>query len=220
MPLTDEELLRFYRRIPNGYITQRDIDLSSDVWSYQPILYYLARSINPKVIVEIGVADGSTTMPLLKAVQETGGTLFSIDPSGCEDAHRLVKASGMEGNWQFRQMKSDEFFNGFNMTIDFAFIDGDHAYPQVVKDVRNCCQRLNKDGVVFVSDYGNYKGDDIHVKPEVFSQDKSYSAQCSNGIYKGLRLVMPEFPHLQATIIRDRVNPYVFIGTPYHGGLL
>ena len=62
MPISDEQLNCFFRRQPNEIITQRDIDLSSDVYSLQPILYHLAYSIKAKIIVEIGVADGSTTI--------------------------------------------------------------------------------------------------------------------------------------------------------------
>lgn len=218
MSFKDSDLLNFFRRKVSGMLTQRDIDLSGDVWCYQPTLFYLAYGIKAKTIIEIGVADGSTTMPLLKAAEENGGVVHSIDPSGCEDAKRLVSEANYESLWRFHNVKSDIFFKSFEDKIDFAFIDGDHSFVAVANDVRNCCKRLSKEGVVFVSDFGNYTGNDNQINPDNYISQTSYEEQCSNGIFKGLHLVMEEFPHLQTVLIRDRVNPYVLIGTSYNGG--
>lgn len=215
MSFSDEQLLQFFRRTPGGVITQRDIDLSGDVWSLQPILFYLAYSCKAKTLIEIGVADGSTTMPLIKAAMENDGILYSIDPSRCEDAHRLVDASGYQNYWKFNHMKSDDFFARFNSPVDFAFIDGDHSFVQVAKDVENCCKLLTRGGMVFVSDFNTSIGPPEYIDPEVYTKDTNYETQCQNGIFKGLKLVVDKFKHLHAIYLADRSNPSVLIGYRY-----
>jgi len=37
--------------------------------------------------------------------------------------------------------------------LDFIYIDGDHTYEQVVRDLNNAYQRLNKGGICLVDDY-------------------------------------------------------------------
>lgn len=223
MPLTDENLLQFFRRKEGGFITQRDIALSEDTWSLQPLLYYLANGIQAKTIIEIGVADGSTTMPLLKAASENGGMVHSIDPSDCWDCRRLVSATGCESFFTFYNMKSDEFFaRNYIEKIDFAFIDGDHEYPFVERDVRNCCKRLSEVGLIIVSDFD--MGSTCNAlsperwDPEIYTKAQplpnfTVSEQGQqNGIFKGVNLVMHEFPDLAAICLGDRSNASMIIG--------
>jgi len=224
MPFTDQDILSFFRRIPKGKVTQRDIDYSEDVWTLQPLLFYMPYSIRAKTLIEIGVADGSTTMPLLKAAAENGGILHSIDPSGCEDAKRLVKSSGLEQHWRFHNMTSDEFFENYRelvgsdkLEIDFGFIDGDHTWQWVAKDVRNSCLRLAKNGILFVSDFQcSFNWVPEALNPEIYTTNKNTEQDGSNGIYKGLRLVMEDFPHLSTILLAARCNPSILISRPYN----
>lgn len=205
--ISDNDILSFFRKKSTEHITQRDIDLSNDVWPLQPLTFYLCYSINAKIMVEIGTADGSTAIPMIKAAQENEGILYSVDPSGCDDAHRLVKDLDALAFWEHKQMESDEFFKNFDKEIDFALIDGDHAFPQVARDVRNCCQRLSKKGLVFVTDF-------VPIKQKItdYMEQTEYNDQCANGIHKGLKLVLDEFPDLNNITLFDRVNATVIIG--------
>ena len=72
-------------------LRRRDVELAGDVASLMPVLYLFARWIRigqQPQFVEIGTSDGSSALPLAKAAHETGGHLHSVDPAGCEDAHR------------------------------------------------------------------------------------------------------------------------------------
>jgi hypothetical protein len=47
---------------------------------------------------------------------------------------------------------SDEFFLQNKKNFDCIFIDGLHTYDQVIKDIKNSIQFLNKDGVIILHD--------------------------------------------------------------------
>ena len=52
------------------------------------------------------------------------------------------------------RMTSDEFFKGQDcLMFDFVYIDGDHSYEQVVKDLNNSLSILKLGGLCIVDDY-------------------------------------------------------------------
>jgi len=212
MSLTDNDLLSFFRGRPEGYITERDIHGARDVRSLQPILFYLAYSIQAKVLVEIGVDNGSTTMPLLKAAEENQGLVYSVDVELLPEAQRLVKAAGYEHLWKFHRERSDDFFSHFSERIDFAVIDGDHAFPRVARDLKNCCQRLSRAGLIYMHDFQwGYFPD----APETFQDERDPKFQSQWGVQKALCLTMGGFPHLAAIVLKDRSCASVIIGRLY-----
>jgi len=82
---------------------------------------------NKKVIVEMGVSQGFSTLTILVALEHAGGHLWSIDYNrkACKEAVKTVKEWGLEKNWTFivedviaysRSWKKDKM-------IDFIYID-------------------------------------------------------------------------------------------------
>jgi predicted O-methyltransferase YrrM len=145
----DEHLFAWWRgRISEPYITAHDLTHSQDVRYAQMLLYWLARASHAKTIVEIGVAEGSTSWPLLKAASETGGMVYSVDPSpsSAQLAPALIQRNNLGDLWRFHNITSNEFFApggpGHNLTIEFAFIDGDHSYQGIRHDAENVFSRL------------------------------------------------------------------------------
>jgi len=154
--VTDANLLNLARGIaaPPG-ISALDIERSTDVRAIVALLYFLPRLIQAKTTVEIGVCDGSTTLPLLKAASEIDGTVYSIDIMPCRDADDFVRRNGLNGWWKFRQMSSDDFFVSAeaDLAIDLAFIDGDHRYGFVRRDFENVWSRLTVGGIIVFHDW-------------------------------------------------------------------
>lgn len=205
---SDEELIAWFRRRPTQVFQERDIEGSADMYSTMPVEFFLAWTIQAKVIIEIGTQDGSSAIPLLKAAEETGGCLHSVDPDGCESGKNLVASYGLEKYWRFHNIPSDKFFKSFDEMIDFAFIDGDHAWSQVARDVENCMQRLCGRGIIMVHDYGPECSDysDRNPPPRERKED-----ECVHGIAKALSMVLPRYPEFGAIKIFDRSFPYVII---------
>ena len=241
MKLTDKTLMEWANAGAKHYaqenypdvdgITRRDIELASDVSTFMPMLYLVPRyfmgfnqnSLNP-VYVEIGTADGSSAIPILKAAQETNGHLHSLDPSDCEDAHRLVKQFEYEKYWTHHQMPSDDFFKTYNGYIDFAFIDGDHRWPVVERDIKNCFERLRPGGMIWVSDYGvlregypsyehEYDGPDFtpHISSNGIGPASLSEQQLSDGVAKALYRILPTLERAQSTFLSVWPNPSVLV---------
>lgn len=153
--LGDEQFLNWTRGWVSPPLRQEDNDLARDVRICQLFLYTLARLTNAQNILEIGVADGSTTMALLKAAEETGGIVHSVDPSPCDHAVELVTALGYMPLWRFYQMKSQFFFqnDGQECGYDLVFIDGDHTVDAVTLDVTKSLEALRVDGYCVLHDW-------------------------------------------------------------------
>jgi predicted O-methyltransferase YrrM len=232
LPLSDETLVRWVRREATDGLDDRDIALSSDVYSWMPLLYYVSRysMIGGRppgalpVFLEIGTADGSTALPLVKAAAELGGHLHSVDPShgGCERAHELVDHFGYRAHWTHHEMPSDLFFAthpGFR--CEFVLIDGDHAWPQVRRDVLNSWQALWPGGLIWVSDYDPlyeghlpYEDEGLRVARvgDQLVDQPLYDAQCTQGIAKALRLVLPDLGPLCSSLqLRMHPNPSILL---------
>lgn len=135
-------------------------DPGQDTGTHYAVLYSLARFLPAKVAVEIGVDDGSTTLPLLLGVTHAGGHLYSVDVASCLAAQQRVAASGMQGRWSFFIQPSVEFAERWVNTngpalIDLVFIDGDHSPEGVRADWEAFSPLVRVGGLVLFHDAMN-----------------------------------------------------------------
>lgn len=122
----------------------------------QPLLYFLARTMHARTIVEIGAGLGGSCLPLLKAAAEMAGALYAVDPNvmALEREHIIVARYGCEETYRPTHMTSDEFFSSHpDLAIDFAFVDGEHSCAQVMRDADNVLKRLVPGGMVVFHEY-------------------------------------------------------------------
>lgn len=220
----------------NG-LTHKDVEFACDVSSLMPILYLIPRFLfgpfgenRNNTYIEIGTADGSSALPMLKALEEISGHLHSVDPADCHDAHRLVDTFGYRKNWTHHKMTSDDFFVNFNQTIDFAFIDGEHAWPVVERDIANCYNLLRPGGIVWVSDYSplfsgfaSYEHEAIGGPArigDIFIDHPRYDQQISNGVSKAIHHILPRLEDYQALHLPIWPNPSVLIRKKHKDELL
>lgn len=133
------------------------------------LLYYLARNINapdprvvfplqqPPRVLEIGVRHGVTTLALLHAMAETGGTLHSveIDEQWAKAATKEVERAGLQAQWRLNVCSSDAFAASYSDSVEFdlIWIDGDHGLEQVTKDVDNFAPMVRRGGILALHDY-------------------------------------------------------------------
>ena len=127
---------------------------------------------DPIVGVEIGVLTGSGTLSMLKAIP--GLTLYSIDPwlhlpdvPGEEHFETALPQEVLDENFRITKARTEEFWPRSILirkfsddavkdvpdVIDYLFIDGDHCYKQVVKDLKNYAPKVKAGGIVAGHDY-------------------------------------------------------------------
>lgn len=114
---------------------------SDDAHNYVGGLIELIQFAKPKSVIEIGSHHGVSTEAFLILCEQ----VFAVDywPSGRE--HFDARCLSYPNLWVVRG-KSPEVLDQFgDETFDLCYIDADHDYEAVVKDIR-ACKRLVKAG--------------------------------------------------------------------------
>jgi predicted O-methyltransferase YrrM len=123
------------------------LDFRSGLGDSAWILYGLARSLKPKVCVEIGSARGKSACAVGQALRRNGeGRLYAIDPhratswndtdsvDSLSTLQRHLQQSGAADYVEIVRKTSAEAAQGWNRPIELLFIDGDHSYAGVKAD--------------------------------------------------------------------------------------
>jgi predicted O-methyltransferase YrrM len=125
-------------------------------------LYQSVLKQKPKLVVEIGMAQGVSTLTILTALAQVGGQLISIDPyvnwtSGRDAALHNVKRAGFA---KLHRHVEDFSFNALPRLTDegiepeFAYIDGAHDFANVFIDAFYLDRMLNPGGILAFNDAG------------------------------------------------------------------
>lgn len=127
------------------------------------LLPALVLAFDVRTVLEIGSGYGFITQVLAKALAANSGMqglLISCDifPSSCDCAreagshetglHIVVKDDSTTCDWSL--YLGDRRF-------DLVFIDGDHSYEGVAKDIRNADKFLKEGGLMMAHDYGPHE---------------------------------------------------------------
>ncbi len=132
-------------------------------------LYHLARTIEGKVIVEIGSYLGASASFLAAAISRSSkdGRLYCVDTwqnHGMTEGGRDTLAEFLENTASYREWltplrgSSSEVADSFEHKVDFLFVDGDHSYEGVLEDVKAWLPKLNEGALVAFHDIGWAEG--------------------------------------------------------------
>jgi len=116
-----------------------------------PTLQEIATRLPGKVLLEVGVNRGYSTLPLLEAAKANLGHLWSLDILKCSRATQNVRNRRLTDWWTFTQVASWDWTGGPSEPFDLAFIDGDHA--NVAKDWEVFEPRVRPGGLLLLHDY-------------------------------------------------------------------
>jgi len=154
----------------------------------------------PLNILEIGAWTGSCTCLFGKYVKEYGGKVHSIDnfngsPGSTQWKYAQVakrrffeniKNYGLEDTVVFHEGSSDDFAD-MDMKFDLIFIDADHRYSQISKDLNNYFSKLNDGGVISGHDFDAGFYDEKHIEDDFVG-----------GIHHGVtKAVTEKFPNVK-----------------------
>lgn len=141
------------------------------------VINYFIKYRNYRTYLEIGVDDGINFMNV-DCSEKIG-----IDPSFAK-LHTSARPYCV-------RMTSDEFFNSIptDQLFDIIFIDGDHTYEQVVKDIANSKKHLSANGVIIMHDV--YVFDE---KQTVYNDDSVYMGTTYQAFIQ--QVMMNEIKHM------------------------
>lgn len=149
----------YRRRVRHGEVAMDDVEIHG--------LVRALRSITPaaRCLVEIGSYCGGSTVVIARtaARRAPDARVFAIEPFSADGARyqrnyeSLFDANvtdwGVGGTIQKIKQLSHEAAAGWKRPIDFLYIDGDHSYDAVVRDIRDFVPFVRPAGVFAFHDY-------------------------------------------------------------------
>jgi len=118
-------------------------------------LFSIALASGTKNILELGVRNGDTSLPLLIAANINGGTLHSVDIN----TTTFTPPSDLKNSWKFYQSDAIEFLNNWDRNIDvgLVYIDDWHSYEHVKQELELLDSIVSPQTVIILHDlmYGN-----------------------------------------------------------------
>ena len=147
-------------------ITYEDVLKKASEWS--DIQAHLVRlydftvqiSVKEKVVVELGVRWGTSTVALLAAVNDSGGHLYSVDINDCPGVRKLY---GAESNWTFIKGDDMEVVKGWSNPIDHLFIDTSHKFDHTIKELKEWGKWVKSGGIITLHDLYGLDGEKSEV---------------------------------------------------------
>jgi len=117
------------------------------------LLFKLAASLGPNpIIVNIGAADGVSTLAFLEACADA--FVFSVDIGECPQERANVEAAGLDVARVVRLLgRSQDIGKEFPYEADLVFVDGGHDYDSVKGDIESWAWRVKPKGVLAFHDY-------------------------------------------------------------------
>jgi len=122
----------------------------SDIWEHLATLYMLTVEFDLKTVLELGTAEGESTVALLQAVHQIGGKVYSIDINPCLEAQEVIKNYGLLNRWTFIQ--GDDLQVKWEREIDHLFIDTSHEFQHTLKELEKYEPYVREGGVITLHD--------------------------------------------------------------------
>lgn len=146
-----EDLLKKY--LPN--FGSKSLFDKTDSAEHIMTLFSVALSCRGKTFIELGVRDGTTTLPILLATVINSGQLLSVDIR--DSSFQCPEEFGR--NWKFVKSDAVDFLAAWDNSrkIDFVYIDDWHAYEHVKKELAYLDMYVSPSSIILIHDlmYGN-----------------------------------------------------------------
>ena len=122
-------------------------------------LYSLVRELRPERTLEVGMANGLSTLFIAQALLDNGaGHHMAVDPFQRSDWHgaglAIIHRAGLESLVTLIELPSHQALPELErqgVAIDFAFVDGSHQFDYVVSDFL-CIDRILRIGGLIAFD--------------------------------------------------------------------
>jgi predicted O-methyltransferase YrrM len=119
-------------------------------------LFSIGMSISAKKILELGVREGSTSLPLLLCASLNGGSLHSVDINPT----KFICPDKMQASYTFQQSDalaylksaSEEVVKGNKKPFDLIYLDDWHAYEHVKQELEYIDKMVTPKSIILVHD--------------------------------------------------------------------
>ena len=106
------------------------------------------------ICAEIGVDEGLYSEKILRTTEPQILELIDISPQSQKICQEKFAAEITTGRVRFHLGDSAALLSTFpNRTFDWLYIDGDHRYPGVKRDLEVSRQKIKPDGLILMNDY-------------------------------------------------------------------
>lgn len=132
-------------------IMRRTMRRQADSDEHLMSIFGIALGTHATSILELGVREGNTTLPLLLAAHLNGGSLVSVD---CAGTH-FSPPEPLRGHWRFVLDQSLSFLGqcrAESKHFDLILVDDCHAYPHVKKELQLISELVTLSSVILVHD--------------------------------------------------------------------
>ena len=141
-------------------INNHNLFRCSRMWGNQrAFLNGVVRKFKPKKVLEIGVAEGGSSVVILNAIKDIKNShLFSIDLSKSDMIGFCVKKifKNLSNNWSlFTGNIPAKFMKEIGNNIEMVFIDSGHYEPGEIFDFLIVLPFLKEEAIVMFHDIGN-----------------------------------------------------------------
>jgi predicted O-methyltransferase YrrM len=124
------------------------------------VLYWLARTMRPEAVAEIGTLFAGTTEVLARALWENGhGVAHTADPFGAERCPQAIAQwpADLQQHVRFYPLNSMAFFAEMREPLDLVLVDGNHDSEYALFDLQMAA-RLVRPGGIIVMDNSEQTG--------------------------------------------------------------
>ena len=122
----------------------------SSIHEHLNTLFMLTIEFNLKNILELGTQFGNSTIALLSAAREINGKVTTVDVDTCKFARKRIKELELDSFCNF--IVSDDTMIEWSDPIDHLFIDSNHSYSHVTKQLTKYEPYVNKGGIITLHD--------------------------------------------------------------------
>jgi predicted O-methyltransferase YrrM len=121
-----------------------------DVHNFVGGLIELVLQVKPRAVIEIGSDRGVSTEVFLL----TTARVVAVDPWDHEGYHQeFLERCGAYPNLETCRGKSPEVLDRFDAEFDLCYVDADHGYDAVRRDILACTRIVKPDGFLAGHDY-------------------------------------------------------------------
>lgn len=127
---------------------------ATDIHQHLVTLHDLVTKLGAKLVLELGVNTGESTIALLEAVHATNGILVSVDQQDLPQTRPMLEKYGLTGRWQFH--RSDDITFGLawpkEKKADLIFVDTSHQYAHTKREIEIYEPILRPGGIMVFHD--------------------------------------------------------------------